>query len=176
MDDVDKFKKTNNEEFVNFLENMADGLYDRLTNIIKYKYNDSELLYFVDYIVCDLFQSLKFSNDVYWEIVNEFLKRHLFNKSIQKLKRMYYINKFQPYMIKLRIERDHRINEYRTNYPLLYSFWKGDSNTISKFIGNASKYIFGKRNSGFIKEIFPILADYQLTQIKKTRKSFIPVK
>lgn len=164
-----KFKKSHIEEFVELLEEMADGLYDRIKQIIKRNYHDSELLYFVDYVVCDLFRGTKLSDDVYWEIVNEFLKRNILLQSLNKLKVMYYKDKSQSYLNKLTIERANRMNEYKNFYPLLNSILTGDSDTIIKLIGDASDHIYGKKNNDFIKEMYPILTDFQLTQQKKQR-------
>jgi len=163
----DEFKRSHNEEFVDLLEELADGLFDRINNIINGNHNEIELLYFVDYVVCDLFRGTNLSNAVYDEIVNEFLKRHLLVKTLNKVKVMYYKSESQPYMDKLSKESDNRINEYKTQYPLLNSILTGDSEAILKLIKNASNHLFEKRNNDFVKEMYTILVDFQLTQIKR---------
>ena len=62
-----------------FLGESANSLRSQIKDVIPNKYNQLELLFFVDYVVVDVFSNILLDADTRLKIRNEFLYSHLFH-------------------------------------------------------------------------------------------------
>lgn len=104
------------ESYVNYLIKSADVLMTLIEEVLEKDYNELELVYFIEYVVCDVFKSSSLTDQTYTKVVNEFLKNHLFGEVSLKLgtKSENLVSDLNNYSVQV----TNRMNEYKISYSI----------------------------------------------------------
>ncbi|MBT5529198.1 MAG: hypothetical protein HOK35_08570 [Cytophagia bacterium] len=99
-----------------FLGESANSLRSQIKDVIPNKYNQLELLFFVDYVVVDVFSNILLDADTRLKIRNEFLYSHLFHVVTFEL--MLKSNSPEIELNRYSKAGGERMNEYKNLYSI----------------------------------------------------------
>ncbi|NHZ86310.1 MAG: hypothetical protein GWP19_10570 [Planctomycetia bacterium] len=104
------------ESYAYYLIKSADVLMTLIKEVLEKDYDKLELVYFVEYVVCDVFKTSSFTEQTYSKVVNEFLKNHLFREVSLRFetKSGNLVNDLNNYSDQVKS----RMNEYKISYSI----------------------------------------------------------
>jgi hypothetical protein len=104
------------KRYVDFLGESADALMIQIKEVLEEDYDELELIYFVEYVICDLFATSSLTEQAYWKIVREFLKNHLFWQVTTNFGTT--SNNLVEDLNSYSVQGTNRMNEYKNSFPL----------------------------------------------------------
>jgi hypothetical protein len=152
--------------YVDFLGESANELMIQIKDVIEEGYDELELIYFVEYIVTDFFQTSGLTEQVYWKIVNEFLKNYLFYE---------VTSKFGPTSENLTADLNNysvrganRMNEYKNSFPFSQGIHDQDMALIGELIKDFIQNLYpdGRSASHIRGDLRIILMEYAAYHIR----------
>ena len=156
--------------FVYFLGSYADAFLKLLEEDIDKGFNKFELIFFVEYVVCEVFKYSDLTDDAYKTVVNEFTMKYLFHDVVAEFEgeSRNLVNELN----KLVITSTKRMNEYKNLYPLVELVANHDSSQISFLVKDLLKNIYTSDNQLYRLEfkIKMYLISYVSQQIEAQNK------
>lgn len=155
------------KKYVDFLGESADALMIQIKEVLEKDYDELELIYFVEYVVCDLFTTSSLTKQAYWKIINEFLKNHLFWEVTNKFGTT--SNNLTDDLNSYSVQGTNRMNEYKNSFPLsegiLNKNMECTLGLIRDFVHNL--YPTGGNVSLLRHELLPIIMGHAEAHIKQ---------
>ena len=165
------------QKYIDFLLNYAELLTEKIKMLLPDDHEELEVVYFVDYVTCDLLQAIALSNDEHWQIIDEYLKKHLFDELVVKnLETMTVISKNPggptAFLNEKSIARSDRMNEYKNSASLISGMIEENDNIIHNLVNRGSGYICSNKNDkmSFKKNLFPIIKEHSENYIESIRE------
>lgn len=159
-------------DMVNFMGESAFALNCLLKEKLISGYDKLELIYFVEYIICEMFKLISRGEDRYRRQTDEFRKWHLFNEVIENF------GDGAAEMIddldNISIKCSNRMNEYYKLYPLSQVFKVGDHNESRGIITSLhhNLYPFDHKGSHFNIDLWTIFMSF-LIELQKGQNEYV---
>ncbi len=157
------------KKYVDFLKDEAESIRFKIKPILPKNYDEFEIIYFISFTMCDLLQAINLPDEKHWNIVNEFLKSHLFMGTIATMPKP---PEHIAFLNEKSIVQSDRMNEYKNSYPLAEGIVKNVDTMVKKFVNHVSIYVCSNNADVdlFSNNLFPIIKEYSMQHIDSLRK------
>ncbi len=153
------------KKYVDFLRDSADLLSAKINPLLPRNYEKVELLFFIDFVMCDLMQSINLPLGLYILVVNKYKMGHLLMGTISiapnnEDDRVKFLNEKS-------VLQSSRMNEYKNNTPLMIGLAKNDDKYIRNVIFLATEFICtdNKDQIQFREKLFSVIKEHVLIHI-----------
>lgn len=140
---------------VYFLGSYADEFLILLEEKLEKSFDKFELLFFVEYVVCDVFKYSDIKDDVYWTVVDEFTMKYPF-KDVVSTSKTNSIELLPDELNNICARGANRMNEYKNLYPLVNIVKNQDTEQLHFLLDD------------FLKNIYPNGLESPLLEMKLT--------
>jgi len=144
-------------QYVDFLIDSAESLTEKIKTVLPENYKKMEIIYFVDYVI--VIQAIDISYNKYSQIVDEYLKKHLFMPTISIGKKNHI--DYETFLNKCD-DRDKRILEYMNFNPFMVGITKENDKIFQSLVNRSSSNICINENEvrSFSEKLLPILKEH----------------
>lgn len=160
------------KKYVDFLMDSAESLTQKIKTVLPENYEKIEVIYFVDYVMCDLLQTIDLPNDQHWQIVNEYLRIRLFNWGVETITTVSNPDEHIAFLNEKSIVRADRMNEFKNSTPLMVGIAVENDKIIQNLVNRASNYICLNKNEvmSFGEGLFLMLKEHSQNHIEDLHK------